>query len=53
MSRDNPQNLLQLFSEYFEYGNCVDCPSIDLEDLGDIESVLFHSWIQGKSTYPS
>ena len=29
-------------------GNCVDCPSIDLEGLGDVESVPFYSWIQGK-----
>ena len=37
-----------MFSEDCAYGNCVDCTSVDLEGLGDVESVSFYSWIQGE-----
>ena len=38
-------------SEDYAYGNCVDCPSIDLEGLGDVESVPFYSWVQEEKYY--
>ena len=40
-----------MFSKDCAYGNCIDCPSIDLEGLGDVESVPFYSWIQGEKYY--
>ena len=46
-----PKICCELFSGDCAYGNCADCPSIDLEGLGDVESVSFYSWIQGKKYY--